>query len=238
MRIESIPRRAGEGASAVSSGEAPAAAIALAPPALRKFSPCIPKALVIGASTGGPQALATVLGNLAPSLSSLPVLVVLHLPADFTRLVTGNIERVTKLPTRAARHGEPALPGVIYFAPGDMHMRVLKIGETPILCHTDAPPENFCKSAVDVLFRSAAQTFGPGTLGLVLTGMGSDGLAGARSIADAGGATIVQDESSSVVWGMPGSVATAGLASAILPLDRVASAIAGLLRGIVPGGVR
>ena len=215
---------------------APAIARAIAP--TRKFSPCIPRLLVIGASTGGPQALAAFLADLAPHLGSLPVLIVLHLPADFTRLVTSNIEKVTKLPTRAARQGEPALPGHIYFAPGDMHLRIVKIGETPILCHTDGPPENFCKPAVDILFRSAAQSFGPGALGVVLTGMGVDGLAGSRGIVEAGGSVIVQDEASSVVWGMPGAVANAGLASAILPLDRMAGVISGLLRGIAPGGAR
>lgn len=205
---------------------------------LRRFSPCIPRVLVIGASTGGPQALAAMLGALAPSLSTVPVLIVLHLPSDFTKLVTGNIARITKMPTCAARHGEPALPGRIYFSPGDMHMRVLRIGETPILCHTDGAPENFCKPAVDVLFRSAAQTFGAGALGVILTGMGCDGLSGSRAITDAGGAVIAQDEASSVVWGMPGAVANANLASAILPLDGIAPAIAGLMRGIAPGGPR
>lgn len=219
--------------AAFSAAQKPAAA-----GTLRKFSPCIPRVLVIGASTGGPQALAAVLAELTHGLATVPVLIVLHLPPDFTKLVTDNIERVTKMPTRAAKHGEPALPGHIYFSPGDMHMRVLKIGETPILCHTDGPPENFCKPAVDVLFRSAAQSFGAGALGLVLTGMGSDGLAGSRAITEAGGAVIAQDESSSVVWGMPGAVAGAGLASAILPLDRIAPAIAGLMRGIPPGGAR
>ena len=205
---------------------------------LSRFSPCIPRVLVIGASTGGPQALASLLAELSPSLSNIPVLIVLHLPPDFTHLVTSNIQRATKLTTRAVKHGEPALPGHIYFAPGDMHIRVLKIGDTPILCHTNGPPENFCKPAVDVLFRSAAQTFGAGALGMVLTGMGSDGLAGSRAIVESGGSVIVQDESSSVVWGMPGAVANAGLASAILPLDRIAPLISGVLRGIFPGGTK
>ena len=232
MRIELALKRAAPELAA----SPPVVARSAAP--TRKFSPCIPRLLVVGASTGGPQALAAVLAELAPSLGSVPVLIVLHLPADFTRLVTSNIEKVTKLPTRAARQGEPALPGHIYFAPGDMHLRIVKIGETPILCHTDGPPENFCKPAVDILFKSAAQSFGPGALGLVLTGMGVDGLAGSRGIVEAGGAVIVQDEASSVVWGMPGAVANAGLASAILPLDRMAGAVSGLLRGVVPGGAR
>lgn len=224
-------------ATAFASPEAP---LSGKPPRfeLRRFSPCIPRIIVIGASTGGPQALAAILGELAPSLANIPVIVVLHLPPDFTRLVTSNIQRVTGMPTRAVKHGEPALPGTIYFAPGDMHIRMLKIGETPILCHTDGPAENFCKPAVDVLFRSVAQTTGPGVLGIVLTGMGSDGLAGSRAISEAGGSIIVQDEASSVVWGMPGSVANAGLASAVLPLDRIASSTTSILRGVALGGLR
>ena len=204
----------------------------------RRFSPCIPRVLVIGASTGGPQALAKMFADLAPHLHTIPVLVVLHLPPDFTRLVTSNIERVSKLPTVAAKHGEPALPGRIYFAPGDMHLRVLRIGETPILCHADGPPENFCKPAADVLFRSAAQTFGAGALGMVLTGMGSDGTLGGKAIVDAGGSIIAQDEATSVVWGMPGSIVSAGLAAAVLPIEGMAPAVACLMRGMHPGPQR
>ncbi len=205
------------------------------PFSLRRFAPCSPRAIFIGASTGGPQALASVLEALAPHLGSVPVFVVLHVPADFTTLVTSNIARVTKLDAHAAQHGEQAKPGIIYFAPGNVHMRVLRMGETPVIVHSDSPPENFCKPAVDVLFRSAAQSFGPGALGVVLTGMGSDGLAGSRAIVDAGGAVIAQDEASSVVWGMPRAVAVAGLAAAVMPLDQIAPAIGSLIRGIKPG---
>ncbi len=174
--------------------------------------------------------MAHVLEALAPHLSRTPVFVVLHVPADFTALVSANISRVTKMEARPGQHGEQARPGKIYFAPGDVHMRVLRMGETPVIVHSDSPPENFCKPAVDVLFRSAAQSFGPGALGVVLTGMGCDGLAGAGAIAEAGGAVIVQDEATSVVWGMPGVIANTGLASAVLPLDRIASSVATLLR--------
>ena len=205
-------------------------------PPLRRFSPCIPRALFIGASTGGPQALAAVLESMAPILPNVPVFVVLHVPADFTSLVTANIAKVTKMETRAAQHGEQVKPGRIYFAPGNVHIRVLRMGEIPVLVHSDGPPENFCKPAVDVLFRSAAQSFGPGALGVVLTGMGVDGRAGSKAIVEAGGAVIAQDEPTSVVWGMPGAVANAGLAAAVLPLDRIAPAVMGLMRGIRPGG--
>lgn len=202
---------------------------------LRRFAPCIPRALFIGASTGGPQALATLFEGLAPHLGRLPVFVVLHMPADFTSLVTSNIARITKLETRAAQHGEQVKPGKIYFAPGNVHMRVLRMGDTPVIVHSDGPPENFCKPAVDVLFRSAAQSFGPGALGVVLTGMGVDGLAGSRAMVDMGGAIIAQDEATSVVWGMPGVVANAGLAASVLPLDRIAPTVAGLMQGFRGG---
>jgi two-component system chemotaxis response regulator CheB len=217
--------------------ERPPAGVIRAPTSftLRQFSPCIPRAVFIGASTGGPQALAHVLESMAPCLANLPVFVVLHVPADFTSLVTTNIARVTKMETRAAQHGEQVKPGKIYFAPGNVHIRVLRMGETPVIVHSDGPPENFCKPAVDVLFRSAAQSFGAGALGIVLTGMGVDGLAGSRAVVEAGGAVIAQDEATSVVWGMPGAVATAGLAAAVLPLDRISPAVHGLMQGFRTG---
>lgn len=204
-------------------------------PTLARFASCAPRALFVGASTGGPQALARLLEGLSPHLADMPVFIVLHMPANFTSLVTSNIARIAKMDARAGQHGEQARPGRIYFAPGDVHMRVLRVGDTPVIVHSNAPPENFCKPAVDVLFRSAAQSFGPGALGIVLTGMGSDGLEGSRAIVNAGGAVIAQDELTSVVWGMPGSVVNNGLAAAVLPLEEIAPAVANLMRGIRPG---
>ena len=116
-------------------------------------------------------------------------------------------------------------------------MRLLRMGSSLAICHKDSQPENFCKPSVDVLFRSTAAVYGPSTLGLILTGMGTDGLAGSRAIAAAGGSLIAQDESSSVVWGMPGAVAHAGLASAVLPLNRIAATVGDLLNGLRPRGV-
>ena len=179
--------------------------------------------------------MASVLESMAPDLANLPVFVVLHVPADFTSLVTANIARVTKMETRAAQHGEQVKPGKIYFAPGNVHIRVLRMGEIPVIVHSDGPAENFCKPAVDVLFRSAAQSFGAGALGIVLTGMGVDGLAGSRAVVEAGGAIIAQDEETSVVWGMPGAVANAGLAAAVLPLGRISPTVKDLMHGIRPG---
>ncbi len=189
----------------------------------------IPRVLAIGASTGGPQALSLLLSRLSPHLDDLPVLIVLHMPPDFTDVVSGHIERATGRPTRAARNGEKIRPGEIYFAPGDRHLKVAKLDNTPLLLHCDSPPENFCRPAVNVLFRSVAQVYGPSALAVVLTGMGSDGLDGARALAEAGSTIIAQDKSTSVVWGMPGAIVQNGLASAILPIDTMASQIAALL---------
>lgn len=172
---------------------------------------------------------------LSPHLGAVPVVVVLHMPPAFTSVVAGQIERATGRETTAAAHGEKPRPGRIYFAPGDKHLRIVKVGDVMSLCHFDAPPENFCRPSVDVLFRTAAQAYGSGLLGIVLTGMGVDGLNGARAIVTGGGSVIVQDEESSVVWGMPGAIAREGLAAAVLPPVEIAGTVAGLLRGILPG---
>jgi two-component system, chemotaxis family, protein-glutamate methylesterase/glutaminase len=201
---------------------------------LASFSTTVPRLVVIGTSTGGPQALTTLLGPLSPHLDSVPVLVVIHMPPAFIPVVAQQLERATGRPSAAAQHGERPKPGQIYLAPGDQHLRVVKIADALSLCHLDAPPENFCRPSVDVLFRSAALSCGAGVLGMVLTGMGVDGRDGARAVVENGGSVIVQDEGSSVVWGMPGAVAREGLAAAILPPEGLAVAVADLLRGLPP----
>ena len=198
---------------------------------LRRFAALTPRIVAIGASTGGPQALSTLLARLAPRLGGVPVVVVLHMPKDFTQVVANEIGRLTGLPAYAPANGESLSPGRIYFAPGDVHLKVVRIGASHALAYSDAPPENFCKPAVDVLFRSVADAFGPGALAVVLTGMGADGLKGARRIVDAGGSVIVQDEASSVVWGMPGEIARAGLAAAVAPVGSLADIVIDRLAG-------
>src|SRR5262249_38960181 len=143
---------------------------------LRRFSPLAPRAIAIGASTGGPQALAIVLGALAPHIDTVPIFIVLHMPNDFAAVVSGYLERLTGRPTTIAGHGELAKPGRIYIAPGNVHLRLLRGPAGAVMAHHDGPAENYCKPAVDVLFRSAAKAFGPALLGLVLSGMGADGL--------------------------------------------------------------
>jgi two-component system chemotaxis response regulator CheB len=188
------------------------------------------RAIVIGASTGGPQAVPIVLKGLVPAIQQVPVFIALHIPPQFTETIAEQIERATSLPAHTARHGEEVMNGRIYISPGNLHLRIARIGESAVIVLSDAPPENFCKPAVDVLFRTAALTYGPEVIGIILTGMGSDGLLGSRAIVEAGGVVFAQDAASSAVWGMPRSVVQEGLAHAVLSLDLIGPAICRLLR--------
>jgi two-component system, chemotaxis family, protein-glutamate methylesterase/glutaminase len=191
--------------------------------------PATPEAIVIGVSTGGPQALPVVIKDLALG-PQLPVLIALHIPTEFAQTVAARIESLAGVPCRLARDGETLLPGHVYLSPGDRHISIGRDGDTKIVRLLDTPPENFCKPSVDVLFRSASEVLGPAVIGIMLTGMGSDGLAGARAIV-AGGATIIaQDAASSVVWGMPRLVASEGLAQAVLPLKDIGAFVCRLIR--------
>ena len=183
-----------------------------------------PAVLVIGSSTGGPEALARVLPQLPASLS-VPVLVVQHMPPVFTRQFAQRLDRLSSLRVVEAADGSPLLPGTVHLAPGDHHLVIRGGARGPHTGLTQGPPENFCRPAVDPLFRSAVTAFDGAVLALVLTGMGSDGRNGAAEIRAAGGTVIVQDQASSVVWGMPGAISQAGLADEVLPLDRIPEAI-------------
>jgi two-component system chemotaxis response regulator CheB len=180
--------------------------------------------LVIGTSTGGPNALAQVVPAL-PAGFPAPVLIVQHMPAVFTAMLAERLALKARLPVREATDGAPLRSGEAWVAPGDFHM-VVAGGAVPYLKLTRDPPENSCRPSVDPLFRSAAAAFGPGVLGVVLTGMGEDGLRGCREIHERGGTILAQDEATSVVWGMPGYVARAGLAARVLPIDQIGPAIA------------
>jgi two-component system chemotaxis response regulator CheB len=198
---------------------------------LRPFSRVAPKALVIGSSTGGPRAVSDVIGALGPVIDLAPVLITQHMPPKFTAIFADHLARTNDLCVREAEHGEPVYPGRVYVAPGGRHMRVVRSGADTRIVLDDGHLINFCKPAVDPLFSSAAAVWGPATLALVLTGMGSDGLHGAADVVAAGGSVIAQDRESSVVWGMPGAVANAGLCSAILPIEQLAARIARLFSG-------
>ena len=195
------------------------------------FAQMAPRALLIGASTGGPQALAVLLEKLTAAIDSGPVLIAQHMPATFTTVLAEHLTRVAGRGAHEAEHGELVLPGGIYVAPGGRHMRVVRAHDGVRIALGNDPPINFCKPAVDALFSSAAAVWGAGALALVLTGMGCDGTRGAADVVAAGGSVIAQDEASSVVWGMPRSVARAGLCSAVLPLDEIAPRVIRLFSG-------
>ena len=186
-----------------------------------------PLVLVIGASTGGPAALDTVLSAL-PAEFPLPVLVVQHMPELFTRLFAERLDGHCRLRAREAAEGDPVRAGTIYVARGNWHMEArsaAQAGSKATVHLTQGPLENHCRPAVDVLFRSAAAVYGSAVLAVVLTGMGADGMLGSKVIRAAGGAVIAQDQASSVVWGMPGAVTNAGLAQRVLTLDAIAPEI-------------
>jgi len=179
-----------------------------------------PQVLAIGASTGGPQALLQLFEALRGSVEQ-PILLTQHMPATFTALLAEQLGRAGARPCREGRDGEPVQAGHCYVAPGGWHMMVDRDGATPIIRLNQDPPVNFCRPAVDPMLRSAAKVYGSGVLAAILTGMGADGAKGCEAIAEAGGRFIVQDEATSVVWGMPGAAAATGLAESILPIDQV-----------------
>jgi two-component system chemotaxis response regulator CheB len=187
----------------------------------RQIGPRPPIEIVaIGASTGGPNALAILLGQMPADLA-VPIVVVQHMLAAFTRHFAERLASQSPLRIVEATAGDPLLPGHVYIARGDHHLLVERRQGRPVIVTNQDKLENFCRPAVDVLFRSVAQTYGASALAVVLTGMGHDGLLGAGAIREAGGDVMVQDEASSVVWGMPGFVVRAGLANHIMPLDQI-----------------
>ncbi len=192
--------------------------IALAPPR----TATAPAILVIGASTGGPNALEHFLCGLGADFP-LPILIVQHMPEGFTRLLADRLAASSGLRVSEAVADVVPVPGEAWIAPGGHHLVVSPEGRQVRLKITGDRPENSCRPSVDVLFRSVARRYGAGTLAIVLTGMGQDGLKGAEAIVQAGGEVMVQDESSSVVWGMPGAIARAGLASRVVSLAQLAS---------------
>jgi two-component system chemotaxis response regulator CheB len=180
--------------------------------------------LAIGTSTGGPNALAEVVPRL-PADFPVPVVLVQHMPPLFTKLLSERLNASSQLEVHEGVAGQPLAPGHVWVAPGGHHMMVTKKEGAAALELNQNPPENSCRPAVDVLFRSVARTFGPHTLAVVMTGMGSDGTLGAIDIRNAGGEIFVQDEASSVVWGMPGAIVAARIADLVCPLKRLAEEI-------------
>jgi len=193
------------------------------PPVLRaqpQLAPARPEIIAIGSSTGGPQALFEVLGHLKGGVTQ-PILITQHMPATFTTILAEHISRQCGIVCTEAKDGEPVVEGRALVAPGDFHMLVTSRGGGPVISLTKDPPENFCRPAVDPMMRSIVKAYGRKVLAVILTGMGQDGLRGCQEVVAAGGTVIGQDEATSVVWGMPGAVATAGLCSAILPIKEI-----------------
>lgn len=180
--------------------------------------------LAIGTSTGGPNALAEVFSQLPVDLP-VPVVIVQHMPPMFTRLLAERLTAQFHIPTQEAVSGSALRPGAAWIAPGDHHMIVVRQGTEVRTFLNQDPPENSCRPAVDVLLRSVAKTYGANSLTVILTGMGQDGLRGCEVIRETGGQILAQDETSSVVWGMPGAVARAGLANRVMPLSLIADEI-------------
>jgi two-component system, chemotaxis family, protein-glutamate methylesterase/glutaminase len=194
---------------------------------LRTVATVVPELLVIGSSTGGPQALTALLRALPPSVDA-PILIAQHMPPTFTGILAQHLTQACGRACSEAKEGEPLRRSTVLIAPGDFHLEVGYQGPRAVAHLTKAAPENFCRPSLNPLLRSAVRAFGAQAAAVVLTGMGSDGFDGARDVAAAGGALVAQDEATSVVWGMPGAVAKAGLCSAVLPLSQIAQHLARL----------
>ncbi|WP_432537916.1 protein-glutamate methylesterase/protein-glutamine glutaminase [Kineococcus arenarius] len=234
VRAELIPKIKAlvPGVAAPSAATGARAAAPAAPVAVRSRTGAVgtPRALVVGSSTGGPEALSSVLAKLPAGLG-VPVLVTQHMPPVFTRMYAQRLDKVSALNVVEAVDGQAVVAGTVYVAPGDFHMEVVRRGTALVVKLQQGPPENFCRPAVDVMVRSAVAAFGGDLLALILTGMGSDGKLGCKAVAAAGGQVVVQDEATSVVWGMPGAVAREGIADEVLPLGAIPDALLRRLGG-------
>jgi two-component system chemotaxis response regulator CheB len=181
-------------------------------------------AIAIAVSTGGPTALGSLLAEL-PATLPVPILIVQHMPPMFTRVLAERLDRTSAIRVLEAADGHTLDPGTVRIAPGDRHMVVERVGDAVRVHTTTGPPENSCRPSADPLFRSVAEAYGRNALGIVMTGMGSDGLRGSLRLVEEGSRVIVQDEASSVVWGMPGFIVREGLADAVVSLDELAHEI-------------
>ncbi|WP_371347800.1 chemotaxis response regulator protein-glutamate methylesterase [Ancylobacter sp. IITR112] len=237
VRRRSMPRPPVGSTAGTAASPAPAPAapkipgLGKADGKLRAYSRMPPGIVAIGSSTGGPQALTKLFSDIGPSLGRVPVLVVQHMPATFTAILAEHIARASGRRCAEGRDGEDLVAGQIYVAPGGLHMDVVQSGGVSRIRLLDTAPVNFCKPAVDPMFESVAGIYGAAALGIVLTGMGSDGARGALKIADLGGSIIAQDEESSVVWGMPGATAAIGACAGILPITEIGPKVNRMLTG-------
>jgi two-component system, chemotaxis family, protein-glutamate methylesterase/glutaminase len=197
----------------------------------RAFGNQTPRVLLIGSSTGGPQALMSLVADIGPVIDRFPVLITQHMPPTFTTILAEHLGRTSHRPAHEAIDGEIVKAGRIYLAPGGRHMRVYRHGADAVIALDDGAPVNFCKPAVDPLFTSAIDVWQGAIMSVILTGMGSDGMRGGKNVVAAGGSVIAQDEATSVVWGMPGAAAHAGICAAVLPLNQIAPKLVRLFAG-------
>ncbi|MCL2473592.1 MAG: chemotaxis response regulator protein-glutamate methylesterase [Alphaproteobacteria bacterium] len=198
---------------------------------LRPMSPLfVPSVIAVGSSTGGPQAVLELIKSIHQSIRQ-PVVITQHMPPSFTTIFADNIKKQFSVNCCEAQDGQVLEAGGYYVAPGDYHMLFVKQQSNVVIKLTKDPKENFCRPAVDPMIRSLVSVFGSKVLAVILTGMGYDGLKGSQVLADAGGVVISQDEASSVVWGMPGAVAGAGLSSAVLPLNDLGRMLIKIAKG-------
>ena len=240
-----VSRPANPGAAAAAPQARTAPGAPPPPPAKRAFSPVAaapisrgttprstgrPSIIAIGSSTGGPEALRMVISKFSAGLAA-PIVIAQHMPALFTKILAEHLAKASNLPCKEVEHGERLQAGHVYVAPGDFHFTVRRDAGGYYAALDQSPPINFCRPAVDPLFASVAEATGGSALGVILTGMGHDGREGVRALRATGGTIIVQDEASSIVWGMPGAVAEAGLADQILPLSEIGSDIVRRAKG-------
>jgi two-component system, chemotaxis family, protein-glutamate methylesterase/glutaminase len=212
---------------------APRPVAATAAVALRPLPAEPPQAIAIGASTGGPVALYRIVAALKQGLRQ-PLFITQHMPATFTAIFADHLARASGLIAAEGVDGEAIVGGRIYVAPGEHHMAIARGGDGPVIRLSKGPAENYCLPSVDPMLRSLAELYGGGLLAIILTGMGHDGLEGARAVVAAGGTVLAQNQATSIVWGMPGAVASAGLASALLPVDEIGPYLADLGRRGAP----
>jgi two-component system, chemotaxis family, protein-glutamate methylesterase/glutaminase len=224
-KVKGLARQRRRAAAAARPAVLPALPIAARAAPTRR-----PTLLAVGSSTGGPQALFTLFKGLGQHVV-VPVVLTQHMPPSFTAMLAEHITKLGGMPCHEARTGEVLKPGVIHLAPGDRHLLIEESGGQFCAVLSDGPAENFCRPAVDPMLRSAAKAAHGRVLVVMLTGMGHDGLAGTQDVVAQGGSAIAQDEASSVVWGMPGAIAKAGLCQAILPLPAIAAKIQAILAG-------
>jgi two-component system chemotaxis response regulator CheB len=221
-------------ASLLREPSVPTAPVAQSQLMRRAFSTQMPRVLLIGSSTGGPQALLALVADIGAVIDRYPVLITQHMPPTFTTILAEHLARSSRRPAHEAIDGEVVKAGQIYLAPGGRHMRVVRQGAQAMIALDDGPAVNFCKPAVDPLFTSAIEVWQGGIMSVILTGMGSDGTRGGKAIVAAGGSVIAQDEATSVVWGMPGAAANAGICAAVLPLNQIAPKLVRLFSGDRP----